>query len=91
MSWTFACVLLSGSVAFTFWLERLEAGESVVSWKMLDDGLEVHGWGGSSSVNPADGLVAMPGLSRLGWWAASELELEVRMGSDRECWRWWRG
>ncbi|KAI3487978.1 hypothetical protein L1887_48061 [Cichorium endivia] len=26
MSWTFACVLLRGSVAFTFWLERLEAG-----------------------------------------------------------------
>lgn len=48
---------------------------------MLDEALELlHGFGGSSRVRPEVGLVAMPGFSKLGCVALSELV--DRTGSD---------
>ena len=50
---------------------------------MLDEALELHGSGGSSSVRPKVGLVAIPGFSKLGCVALSELI--DRTGSDMVC------
>ena len=66
MSCTLACVLLNGVEVSSFWLGRLEAAESVVSSKTVEEALELHGLGGSSSVRPDVGLVAIPGFSKVG-------------------------
>lgn len=60
----------------------LEAGESVVFRKMLEVvALELHALGGSSSVSPEVGFVAMPGFSKVG---AASMD---RTGSDTVCGR----